>query len=195
LLWSERTNIPAGINSIIMYGVNLLADLLQSKSAVLNLAVSALNIIVTVSCAPLIDKLGRKTCLMSSCAVMGFSSLLLAIGILRSVPILSAVAVVCFVGGFGLGLGPVPFILSSELVGAEAVGATQGWALAANWISTFVVAQFFPIVNDVLGKGKIYFIFMAVAAFFFVFIGWYVPETSQKRNADEVWGRTNERLD
>jgi MFS family permease len=178
-----------------MYGVNLLADLLQSNSAVLNLAVSALNIIVTASCAPLIDKLGRKTCLMSSCAVMGVSSLLLAIGILRSVPILSAVAVVCFVGGFGLGLGPVPFILSSELVGPEAVGATQGWALAANWISTFVVAQFFPIVNDALGKGKIYFIFMAVAAFFFVFIGWYVPETSGKKDADEVWGRTNERLD
>lgn len=184
-----------GINSIIMYGVNLLADLLQSNSAVLNLAVSALNIIVTASCAPLIDKLGRKTCLMSSCAVMGISSLLLAIGILRSVPLLSAIAVLCFVGGFGLGLGPIPFILSSELVGAEAVGATQGWALAANWISTFVVAQFFPIVNDALGKGKIYFIFCAIAAFFFTFIGWYVPETKGKKDADEVWGRSNERLD
>jgi len=178
-----------------MYGVNLLVDLLQSNSAVLNLAVSALNIVVTVSCAPLVDKLGRKTCLISSCTIMGVSSLLLAIGILRSVPILSAVAVVCFVGGFGLGLGPIPFILSSELVGPEAVGATQGWALGANWISTFVIAQFFPIVNDALGKGKIYFIFMAVAAFFIVFIGWYVPETKGKRNADEVWGRTNERLD
>lgn len=184
-----------GINSIIMYGVNLLADLLQSNSAVLNLAVSALNIIVTAGCAPLVDKLGRKTCLMSSCAVMGTASLLLAIGILRSIPILSAIAVLCFVGGFGLGLGPIPFILSSELVGPEAVGATQGWALGANWISTFVVAQFFPIVNDALGKGRIYFIFCAVAAFFFTFIGWYVPETKGKKDADEVWGRSNERLD
>lgn len=184
-----------GINSIIMYGVNLLADLLQSNSAVLNLAVSALNIIVTAGCAPLIDKLGRKTCLMASCAVMGTSSLLLAIGILRSIPILSAIAVLCFVGGFGMGLGPIPFILSSELVGAEAVGATQGWALGANWISTFVVAQFFPMVNEALGKGKIYFIFLATSVFFFSFIGWYVPETKGKKDADEVWGRSNERLD
>ena len=184
-----------GINSIIMYGVNLLADLLASNSAVLNLGVSALNIAVTAGCAPLVDKLGRKTCLMSSCAVMGTSSLLLGIGILNSIPILCGIAALCFVGGFALGLGPIPFILSAELVGPEAVSATQGWALAANWISTFVVAQFFPMVNEALGKGKVYFIFCAIGAFFFVFIGWYVPETKGKKDADEVWGRTAERLD
>jgi len=184
-----------GINSIIMYGVNLLADLMKSNSAVLNLGVSALNIIVTAGCAPLVDKLGRKTCLMSSCAVMGTSSLFLGIGILNSIPVLCAVAALTFVGGFALGLGPIPFILSAELVGPEAVGATQGWALAANWISTFIVAQFFPMVNNALGNGKIYFIFCAIGAFFFVFIGWYVPETKGKKDADEVWGRTSERLD
>jgi len=184
-----------GINSIIMYGVNLLADLLASNSAVLNLGVSALNIVVTAGCAPLVDKLGRKTCLMSSCAVMGTSSLLLGIGILNSIPILCAIAALSFVGGFALGLGPIPFILSAELVGPEAVSATQGWALAANWISTFVVAQFFPMVNDALGKGKVYFIFCAIGAFFFLFIGWYVPETKGKKDADEVWGRAASRLD
>lgn len=178
----------SGINSIVMYGVSLLADLLASNSALLNLAVSAINIIVTAGCAPLVDKLGRKTCLMQSLAGMGISSLLLAIGIIKSVPALSAVAVLLFVSSFGLGLGPVPFILSAELVGPEAVGATQSIALAANWIATFVVAQFFPLASAAL-HGKVYFIFAALSAFFFVFIGWYVPETKGKKNADEVWGR------
>lgn len=178
----------SGINSIVMYGVSLLAGLLESNSALLNLAVSALNILVTAGCAPLADKLGRKTCLLNSLAGMGISSLLLAIGIIKSIPILSAVAVLLFVASFGLGLGPVPFILASELVGPDAVDATQSIALGANWIATFIVAQFFPLASAKL-HGNVYFIFAALSAFFFAFISWYVPETKGKKNADEVWGR------
>ena len=178
----------SGINSIVMYGVSLLADLLASNSALLNLAVSAVNIVVTTACAPLPDKLGRKFCLLQSLAGMGISSLLLAIGITRTIPVLSAVGVVLFVSSFALGLGPVPFILSAELVGPEAVGATQSIALAANWIATFLVAQFFPLANAKL-HGNVYFIFAALSAGFFLFISWFVPETKGRKNADEVWGR------
>lgn len=179
----------SGINSIVMYGVSLLAEVLKSNSALLNLAVSAINIIVTAGCAPLVDKLGRKTCLLNSLAGMGISSLLLAIGIMNKIPILSAVAVLLFVSSFALGLGPVPFILSSELVGPDAVGATQSIALGANWIATFIVAQFFPMLSAVLDNGRVYFIFAALSAFFFGYIFLFVPETHGKKTIDEVWGR------
>lgn len=184
-----------GINSIIMYGVSLLADLLAANSALLNIFVSVLNVIATTGFAPLADILGRKTVLLASIGGMGTSSVLLAIGIRASIPILSAIAVLLFVASFAFGLGPVPFILASELVGAEAVGATQSWALAANWISTFIIAQFFPLVNERLGKGVVYFVFAGLAALFFVFVGWYVPETKGKKDADEVWGRQPRRED
>ena len=178
----------SGINSIVMYGVSLLAGLLESNSALLNLAVSAINIVITAGGAPLPDKFGRKPCLLGSIAGMGTSSLLLAIGIMKSVPVLSALAVLFFVSSFALGLGPVPFILASELVGPEAVDATQSIALGANWIATFIVAQFFPLLSAQLG-GKVYLIFAALSAFFFGFLSWYIPETKGKKNADEVWGR------
>ena len=184
-----------GINSIIMYGVSLLADLLASNSALLNIFVSILNVVATTGFAPLVDVLGRKPCILGSIGGMGISSVLLAIGIRSSVPILSAVSVLLFVACFAFGLGPVPFILASELVGPEAVGATQSWALAANWISTFVVAQFFPMVNEWLGKGVVYFVFAALAAAFFLFVSWFVPETKGKKDADEVWGRVGRRED
>lgn len=171
-----------------MYGVSLLSTLLAANSALLNLFVSAVNIVVTAGCAPLIERLGRKTCLISSIAGMGVSALLLGVSIIREIPILSAIAVVTFVAAFGLGLGPVPFILASELVGPEAVGATQGWALAANWIATFVVAQFFPILNDKLG-GSVFFIFTVLAVVSGTFVATCVPETKGKKDADEVWGR------
>ena len=184
-----------GINSIVMYGVSLLAGLLKSNSALLNVFVSLLNLVVTFSCAPLPDIIGRKPAILGSIAGMGTSSVLLAIGIRSSIPTLSAIAVLAFVASFGFGLGPVPFILSSELVGPEAVGATQTWALVANWLATFAVAQFFPLVNEMLGKGVVYFVFGGLAVFFFAFIAWWVPETKGKKSAEEVWGLEARRED
>ena len=182
-----------GINSIVMYGVSLLSSLLAANSAILNVAVSAINVIMTATAATLVDKLGRKTCLVMSVSGMGTSSLLLAIGIKGSFKILSAVSVLAFVTSFALGLGPVPFILASELVPSNAVGATQSWALAVNWIATFCVAQFFPILNEAMGKGNVYFIFVAFAVLFGLFIGIWVPESKGKADADEVWGRGKDR--
>lgn len=183
-----------GINSIVMYSVSLLSTILPTKAAILTIAVSALNLVLTTVCAPLSDKIGRKTCILLSIAGMGTSSILLAIGIGEGVKVLAAVATLFFVASFALGLGPVPFILANELVGPEAVGATQSLSLAANWIATFVVSQFFPILNKAMGeKGRIYYVFAGLALVLGVFIAWWVPETKGKSGADEVWGRKEAR--
>lgn len=183
-----------GINSIVMYSVSLLSTILPTKAAILTVAVSALNLVLTTVCAPLSDKIGRKTCILLSIAGMGTSSILLAIGIGEGIKILAAVATLLFVASFALGLGPVPFILANELVGPEAVGATQSWALAANWVATFLVSQFFPILNKAMGeKGRIYYVFAGLALVLGGFIAWWVPETKGKSGADEVWGRKEAR--
>ncbi|KAJ9294027.1 hypothetical protein DTO271G3_7155 [Paecilomyces variotii] len=185
-----------GINSIVMYSVSLLQTILPTTAALLAVIISALNLVVTLGCAPLPDKIGRKRCLMLSITGMGFSSILLALGISFGQKAISAIATLLFVACFAVGLGPVPFILASELAGPEAVGATQSWALASNWVATFVVAQFFPVLNDALGgRGRIYWIFAAMSALLGAFILWWVPETKGKANADEVWGRQERRVD
>ncbi|CEJ57428.1 Putative Permease of the major facilitator superfamily [Penicillium brasilianum] len=185
-----------GINSIIMYSVSLLQSILPTTAALLTVIISAINLVMTLACSPLPDRIGRKTCLLLSIAGMGSSSILLALGIYFNQQIASAIAALLFVASFAVGLGPVPFILASELVGPEAVGAAQSWALAANWTATFVVAQFFPVLNDALGgRGKVYWVFAAMAALLGTFIYRWVPETKGKANADEVWGRVDRRED
>ncbi|KAK2848538.1 hypothetical protein FQN49_005623 [Arthroderma sp. PD_2] len=185
-----------GINSIIMYSVSLLSTILPTTAALLTVLVSCLNLVMTVVCAPLSDKLGRKTCILLSIAGMGSMSMLLAIGIASSLKVLSAVATLLFVASFAVGLGPVPFILASELVGPEAVGATQGWALATSWIATFIVAQFFPSLNKSMGgQGQIYWLFTAMAVILGSFIAWWVPETKGKRSMNEVWRRAERTSD
>jgi sugar porter (SP) family MFS transporter len=184
-----------GINSIMMYSVSLLSGLLPISSSLLTILISVINLITTIACAPLADKIGRKACLLLSISGMGTMSLALALSLRWEIKILSALSVLLFVAFFATGLGPVPFMIASELVGQEAVGATQSWCLAANYIATFVVAQFFPIVNTALNKalggtGWVYFLFAGLAGLSFGFVSWRVPETKGKRDADEVWGRT-----
>ncbi|KAG5925019.1 hypothetical protein E4U42_004495 [Claviceps africana] len=188
-----------GINSIIMYSVSLLADLLPIPSALLTIIISGVNLVMTIASAPLPDRLGRKTCLLISILGQGSSSLALAFSILYGAKVVSAIVVLFFVAFFAVGLGPVPFIMASELVGQEAVGATQSWCLAANYTSTFIVAQFFPLINtalnNALGKaGWVYFLFAGLAVLGGTFVSAKVPETKGKSDADEVWGRAR-RLD
>jgi sugar porter (SP) family MFS transporter len=183
-----------GINSVMMYSVSLLSDMFPGTSGLLTIFLSVANLFMTILCAPLADKLGRKVCLIWSISGMGTSAFLLAFSILYGIQIMSFIAILFFVLSFAVGLGPIPFILASELVGQEAKGATQSWALASNWIFTFLVAQFFPIINELLntklgGSGWVYFIFAGLALVSAGFVGWRVPETVGKRDADEVWGR------
>jgi len=184
-----------GINSIMMYSVSLLSGVLPYSSAGVTILISIVNLVTTISCAPLADKIGRKACLLLSISGMGTMSLLLALSLRLEIKVLSAISVLGFVGFFATGLGPVPFMMASELVGQEAVGATQSWCLGANYVATYIVAQFFPILNSWLndrfgGKGWAYFVFAALAALSFAFVAWWVPETKGKKDPDEVWGRT-----
>lgn len=183
-----------GINSIVMYSVSLLADLLPFSSALLTIAVSFVNLAMTLACSPLPDHIGRKRCLLISIAGQGTSALVLALSIVFGAKLVSALAVAFFVGFFAVGLGPVPFIMASELVGQEAVGAAQSWCLASSYTATFLVVQFFPLVNKWLnawlgGAGWVYFIFAGLAAASAAFVAWRVPETLGKKDVDEIWGR------
>lgn len=178
-----------GINSIVMYGVGILSALLPTSSALLNVFIALLNVVLTTLFAPLVDIWGRKRCLLFSIAGMSTSALLLAVALKSHITMLSAVCVLTFVASFAIGLGPVPFMLASELVDAQAVSATQSWALGANWIATFIVAQFFPVVNEALGKGGAYFMFAGSGVLFLVSIRYLVPETMGKSGMQEVWKR------
>lgn len=183
-----------GINSIMMYSVSVLGSLLPTSAALLTVGVSGLNVIVTLACAPLADKIGRKPCLLLSIAGMGISSVILALGLEFGIKVLSAIATLTFVASFAFGLGPIPFMLATELVGPEAVGATQSLALTSNWVSTFAVAQFFPLIDSTMGgHGRAYWVFAVMALVLGSFISWWVPETKGKANADEVWGWTEGR--
>jgi len=151
-----------GTNAVIFYSTSILATLLPDLSAWISVGISVVNLLVTILAANLIDRTGRRILLLISLLGMTLSSLLLAVGINNNIKSLSAIAAMAIIGSFGLGLGPIPFLLISEFFEVEAVGLGQSLGLAVNWTATFCIGFFFPIMRQNLG-GSSFYIFSSLA--------------------------------
>ena len=58
-------------------------------------------------------------------------------------------------------------------------------ATSFNWIVSFLVAQFIPVIGEAIGDSACYFIFSAIALLGTIFITIFVPETKGK-SEDEI---------
>ena len=78
-----------------------------------------------------------------------------------------------------MALGPIPWILSSEIFPTRVGGRGMSLATFTIWSACYVVAQTFPMLNDnpAIGPALTFWIYGAcsLAGWFFVF--WMVPET------------------
>lgn len=160
----SRTALTSqGTNAVIFYSTSILADLLPDLSAWISVGISIVNLVVTFFAAYLIDRTGRRILLLVSLVGMCTASLALAVGINHKLETLSAVAATMMIASFALGLGPIPFLLISEYFDVEVVGLAQSTGLSINWIATFCIGFFFPIMRRQLG-GSSFFVFSAIAA-------------------------------
>lgn len=175
----------SGINSIVFYGSAVLKDALPNLSSVVSCLISLLNLIVTIIVTPLIDKYGRKNLLLISSLGMTVWSAALAIGMMKDLAITASISAALFVFSFALGIGPIPFLIVSELVPHAAVGVAQSVATTANWLTTFIIAYFFPICQNLL-KDKVFFIFSITGVLGILFIQTYIPETHGK-SYSQIW--------
>lgn len=115
------------------------------------------------------QKVGRIPLILTSLAGMIVSLILLSRGLDAHDQTLSALPLLTFVASFAIGLGPIPFLLVSELVPQEAVAATSSIALSSSWIASFLVALGFLPLRDALGwmergarqgEGRVFWVFL-----------------------------------
>ena len=73
--------------------------------------------------------------------------------------------------------------------GRTTVGSTEDLPPAAvNWLSAFLVAQFFLSLVDAIGESTTFFLFAALCVVSFVFVWRLVPET-KGRSLEEIQER------
>jgi SP family galactose:H+ symporter-like MFS transporter len=77
---------------------------------------------------------------------------------------LSLLCLVAFVIAFGIGLGPIFWLLIAEIFPPEARAAGAGVATAVNWASSFLVGLAFVPLSDAIGQGPTFWVLAGVCA-------------------------------
>jgi sugar porter (SP) family MFS transporter len=177
-----------GINTVIYYAPTIFkfAGLSSSSAAILaSVGVGVVNVVFTVVAMQLIDRAGRRPLLLISLAGMAVS--LAVLGLAFSLPqfkdILGWVAIgslMAYVGSFAIGLGPVFWLILSEIYPLRIRGRAMSVGTAANWGANLLVALTFLTLTKVIGKPATFWLYgvVTLAAWFFAFF--LVPETRGK---------------
>ncbi|KAI7819612.1 general substrate transporter [Gamsiella multidivaricata] len=175
----------SGINGLIYYSTSFLGDVFGADNAkYITVGTSACNLLATLASVFLVDRTGRRTLLLISLAGVAGSSILLVIGAYTDVGILVVVSVFLYIAFFAIGLGPIPWLLLSELLPTYALSPASSVATAVNWGTNFVIGLVFPSLNNGLGNGT-FILFAAITAAGFLYIWFFVPET-RARPVEEI---------
>ena len=187
-----------GINAVLYYGADIFEKALGfGKQDVLKqqILLAFVNLVFTFVAMFTVDKFGRKPLIYIGAVGMFIGFLLLGITLQQeSVGFLSLLGVLIFIASFALSMGPVVWVLLSEMFPNKIRSVAMSVAVAAQWAANYVVSQSFPIVmgsevnNSSTWNGSLpYFIFII----FIVVIVWvtykFIPETKGK-TLEEIEG-------
>jgi len=177
-----------GINTVIYYAPTIfkLAGLSSASVAILaSVGVGVVNVVLTVAAMRLIDRVGRRPLLLVSLAGMALS--LFVLGLAFALPQTSGnrgwIAVsslMVYVGSFAIGLGPVFWLVLSEIYPLNIRGRAMSIGTAANWSVNLIVAITFLTLTQVLGGAATFWLYGIVGVGAWLFAFFLVPETKGK---------------
>jgi sugar porter (SP) family MFS transporter len=177
-----------GINTVIYYAPTIFKTAGMSSASVAILAsvgVGIVNVLLTLVAMQLIDRVGRRPLLLVSLAGMALS--LAMLGLAFALPQLSAslgwiamASLMIYVGSFAVGLGPVFWLILSEIYPLRIRGRAMSIGTAANWITNLIVALTFLTLTQVVGKPATFWLYGAVSVSAWLFAFFLAPETKGK---------------
>ncbi|AQT69047.1 D-xylose transporter [Anaerohalosphaera lusitana] len=172
-----------GINVVFNYAHDIFKAAGYNVSGVLfNLVIVGItNFAFTIVAMFTVDKIGRKSLLLWGSAglaisfgVVGLFFHLNVQGILVLLMVLAALA--CFAAT----LGPVVWVVISEIFPNRIRGLATSIAVLSLWIGNFVLSYTFPIIQDAYSIAATFWIYAVVCVLGVVFIRIYIPETKGK---------------
>jgi MFS transporter, SP family, arabinose:H+ symporter len=172
-----------GINAIIYYSTSIFSasGAGMADAFVSTVIVGFVNMIFTVVAISLVDKAGRRPLLIIG--LIGQFLALSTVAILfgnGSESSILLVAVLVFIASFAMSIGPIGWLFASEVFPGKIRGRAMSLASFTIWVSTFIVAQMFPILNEGIGASATFWIFAGVSLFGIFFVLKMVPETKGK---------------
>ena len=173
-----------GVNTVIYFApVIFQASGLSSASAAIlaTAGIGVVNVAMTIVAIWLVDRVGRRPLLLGGLAGMGISLCLLATAFLLGkgayLGFMTAGSLAIYVGCFAIGLGPVFWLLVSEIFPLAIRARGMSAATIANWTANLVVALTFLNLTDLLGRPGVFFLYATLTFSALVFAYVLVPET------------------
>jgi SP family galactose:H+ symporter-like MFS transporter len=183
-----------GINTVIYYAPTIfqLAGLHSASAAILaTVGVGVVNVLLTIVALRMLDRAGRRPLLL-----YGLVGMVISLGVLGaaflltgSSPLVAWLAVISlavYVACFAIGLGPVFWLLISEIYPLKIRGRAMGLATMMNWGSNLIVALTFLSLLHSLGRSATFWLYAVIGILAWFFVYRLVPETK---------GRTLEQID
>lgn len=188
-----------GINAILYYGAEIFSTALgygPEDALKQQLLLGAVNLVFTFIAIYQVDKWGRKPLL-----IMGTIGMFLGIGTLglsiylNQLGLVSLISMLVFIASFALSMGPVTWVILSEIFPNKIRSQAMSIAVAAQWLFNAIVANTFPIVNgssvnhDSFNGALPYFIFAAMCVATILFVLKFIPETKGKtlEEMEDLW--------
>ena len=175
-----------GINTVIYYAPTLLhqAALGSSASLLANVVIGVVNVGMTLFAIRLIDRVGRRPLLLGGTIGMAIALFVVAAtfavggnSLSETASIVAVLSLVVYTGSFAIGLGPVFWLLISEIYPVRLRATSMSIATIANWVANFVVAvSFLTLLNAISNAGT--FVLMGFLSLVALAYFWRkVPET------------------
>lgn len=185
-----------GINTILYYAPTIFLKGgygSESSAFLASMAVGGVNFVFTGIALCVIDRLGRKPLLLVGSAGMTVSLAALGAGLSlqgESSPLLLP-AILCYVAFFALGLGPVVWLLISEIFPTRIRGRAMSMATISLWTACFVVSLTFLSLASALTMAGAFGLYALMCLVTFLVVWRWIPETRGKtlEEIETCWRR------
>ncbi|HTG71181.1 MAG TPA: sugar porter family MFS transporter [Candidatus Udaeobacter sp.] len=186
-----------GINAVMYYAPEIFkaTGAGTNSSLIQTILVGFINFVFTIVALWLIDKVGRKALLLVGTASMAIC--LLVIGVAfhtgHAAGPLVLVFILLYVASFATSLGPVVWVIISEIFPNRIRGKATAIAAMMLWAADYLVSQTFPPLLSSAGPASTFWIYGSMSLIALLFTWRVVPETKGKslEEIESLWSSTD----
>jgi MFS family permease len=163
------------------------AGLSSSAALLANVVNGGVNVAMTIVAIRLLDRTGRRPLLLGGTAGMAAGMVVVALTFLLggdqlhgAAAYIAIAGLLIYTGSFAIRLGPVFWLLISEIYPVKIRGQAMSVATMANWGANFVVTISFLTLLGAIGNAGTFFLFAGLSIVAVVYFQRQVPETRNR---------------
>jgi len=185
----------SGINAIIYYGPTILsnAGISLSNSLISQLIFGFANMLFTLIAIWKVDSWGRRPLYLvgtvGAAITLVLTGFCFYVGATGSIWLL--VCVLAFLACFAFSIGPLKFVVASEIFPNAIRGRALAVSIMVMWVADTLVGQLTPILLDGIGSAGTFWFFASFCIIAFFVVYKLLPETKGKslEQIEQYWNQ------